>query len=536
MSFLGSYTDFAVLLHLADSESLCQYTDSVFFIIIFWGINLVSTTIKNIDRHSYLIAIQVRNTACLDLYGEFYKVSQEILNRCSPLGKDGLEQLGFEDTKNIVFEKSELVNTYLSNTISKFNDFDSTFVEVKAEEVFKDHFINFVVNLIKLEELLRNFIIKNNEHLNNLGPQIAQSTEGQEYYGKIFNTLLDDLNNINSQIISLFEGILTNSNIINNEINTRIINLKSNENINFENRFREQTEVIIKGLDHEIRNLTDSFRNQIKNLKLDQDATAQSNTLLKNDVESGLRKLIDLNEKTQKIEIEFSKIIKTESERIKNEIQFTKNDIEREIKLAKSGIENEVNIIIEKIKNQSNAIKLVYADHIKMAEHAALHELTNEYRTKALKESKEYKRFRLFTSCAIISAIIATLIIFAIPLLKGISDSNAEINYLLLTSRLTISLMFFVLAVYLSRQSAKHYECYQENDRTSLQLSALEPFIARMTDDEKKEIRKGLIPSYFNQANDGKYASKSELMDIPPNITSIINNVLSSKKDESTPS
>lgn len=528
MSFLGSYTDFAVLLHLADSESLCQYNDSVFFIIIFWGIKLVSKLTQNIDRHSYLIAIQLRNAACLELYGEFYKLSEEILNRCSPLGKGGLHQLGFEDTKDVVYEKSELVNTFLSNTLSKFNDFDSTFVEVKAEEIFKDHFINFIVNLIKLEELLRNCIIKNKEHLNNLGPQIAQSTEGQDYYGKIFNNILDDLNNINSQIISLFEGILTNSNIINNEINTRIINLKSNENINFENRFREQTEVIIKGLDNEIRNLTDSFRNQIKNLKLDQDATAQSNSLLKNDVEAGLRKLVDLNEKTQNIELEYSKIIKTESDRI-----------QREIEDAKGNIAEDINTLFNEVNSQINAIKTTHADLLGIVEKAGIYELTKNYKEKAGEEKIEYKEYRKFTAWSIIAAIVSTIIVFIVAFVEHyFAATDAPTNYLLLASRLSISLMFFVLALYLSKQASKHYECYQENHRTFLQLAALEPFMARMTPEEQKEIRKGLIPSYFNQANDGKYASKGDEVDLSSNMTNIFNKLIEkipSKSEEPDP-
>ena len=74
--------------------------------------------------------------------------------------------------------------------------------------------------------------------------------------------------------------------------------------------------------------------------------------------------------------------------------------------------------------------------------------------------------------------------------------------------------MFFVLALYFSKQAAKHYECYQENHRTFLQLAALEPFMANMTLEEQKEIRKSLIPSYFNQSVDGKFAIKGDEVDM----------------------
>lgn len=142
---------------------------------------------------------------------------------------------------------------------------------------------------------------------------------------------------------------------------------------------------------------------------------------------------------------------------------------------------------------------------------------------------------------AIWGAITSTLSILCYTIWEQyhpIGDKVVDISFLLLLSRLSISLMFFVLALYLSKQAAKHYECYQENHRTYLQLSALEPFISRMTDEEKKEIRKGLIPSYFNQAKDGKYASKSDEVDLSSNMTNIFNKLIEkipSKSEEPDP-
>ena len=94
--------------------------------------------------------------------------------------------------------------------------------------------------------------------------------------------------------------------------------------------------------------------------------------------------------------------------------------------------------------------------------------------------------------------------------------------------------MFFVLALYTSKQAAKHYECYQENHRTFLQLAALEPFMTRMSHDEQKEIRKGLIPSYFNQGSDGKFTAKGDEVDLPTNMYAIVNrafDLVSEKKE-----
>ena len=115
------------------------------------------------------------------------------------------------------------------------------------------------------------------------------------------------------------------------------------------------------------------------------------------------------------------------------------------------------------------------------------------------------------------------------------SGNTNHPNYLILISRLSISAMFFILALYLSKQAAKHYESYQENHRTFLQLAALEPFMARMNEDEQKEIRKGLIPSYFNQNVDGKFTVKGDEVDLPANIHAIVNrafDVLSERKEQ----
>ena len=93
--------------------------------------------------------------------------------------------------------------------------------------------------------------------------------------------------------------------------------------------------------------------------------------------------------------------------------------------------------------------------------------------------------------------------------------------------------MFFILALYLSKQAAKHYECFQENHKTFLQLAALEPFIGPMNDDDKLAVRKSLIPSYFNQNNNSQYASKGDEVDMSMMFTFMdrLSNFSQNKKD-----
>lgn len=107
------------------------------------------------------------------------------------------------------------------------------------------------------------------------------------------------------------------------------------------------------------------------------------------------------------------------------------------------------------------------------------------------------------------------MVILSLPIFEyWKTNPPVDTNYFTILARLTVSLMFFVLALYFSKQAAKHYECYQENHRTFLQLAALEPFMANMTLEEQKEIRKSLIPSYFNQNADGKFATKGDEVDM----------------------
>ncbi|QLY84864.1 hypothetical protein H0S62_10000 [Acinetobacter baumannii] len=99
-----------------------------------------------------------------------------------------------------------------------------------------------------------------------------------------------------------------------------------------------------------------------------------------------------------------------------------------------------------------------------------------------------------------------------------IALTGKDTNLFFFIYRMSISLMFFVLAFYSSKQASKHYECFQDNNRTYLQLAALEPFMEKMSEDEKKEIRKNLVPIYFSQSSEGKYSSKGDEVTLPADL------------------
>ncbi|HGF8588871.1 TPA: hypothetical protein ACJCCX_003965, partial [Acinetobacter baumannii] len=170
-----------------------------------------------------------------------------------------------------------------------------------------------------------------------------------------------------------------------------------------------------------------------------------------------------------------------------------------------------------------------------LVEKAGVYNLIVNYKEKAEEEKEEYKTYRLYTSRALYGAIGFTIFILAIPLLEHwFASQPTNIDYYSILVRLTISLMFLVLALFFSKQAGKHYECYQENNRTFLQLAALEPFMANMSHDDQLAIRKQLVPTYFNQNADGKFASKGDEVDISTNMHNLLSQVISvvaEKKD-----
>ncbi|MNE18619.1 hypothetical protein D3C80_1116650 [compost metagenome] len=152
-----------------------------------------------------------------------------------------------------------------------------------------------------------------------------------------------------------------------------------------------------------------------------------------------------------------------------------------------------------------------------LVEKAGIYNLIVNYKEKAQEENDEYKRFRKYTNRAIYWAIGTAFVMFLISW-GEIALTGKDTNLFFFIYRMSISLMFFVLAFYSSKQASKHYECFQDNNRTYLQLAALEPFMEKMSEDEKKEIRKNLVPIYFSQSSEGKYSSKGDEVTLPADL------------------
>lgn len=288
-------------------------------------------------------------------------------------------------------------------------------------------------------------------------------------------------------------------------------------------RLKEETKLLIEEYKNEITNLTEKFENQFKKFELSQIKITKSSELLSTGVDSGLKNLADLNERTQNIELEFSKIIKIETENVKDDLNA-----------SRSALNDVIQDITTTANTKLNEITKAHTAFINLVSNAGIYKLTENYDKKATEEKTQYETYRTYTSRAIGAAIVFTVIILTIPLIEYWGAVPAvDTNYYTILARLTISLMFFVLALYFSKQASKHYECYQDNHRTFLQLAALEPFMANMTPEEKQEIRKSLVPSYFNQGSESKFATKGDDVDMSMMFTFMdkLSNFAQNKKD-----
>lgn len=313
-------------------------------------------------------------------------------------------------------------------------------------------------------------------------------------------------------------------------------------------RFNEERDLIVKEFKYQLSNILEKHENQSKSIKLDQDEIVRNNTSLNENINKIISNLNNLNERIHNIEEDLAKIINTESIKIKTNLNESKTNlmkfsdsIKKEAVKNLNEIDNEANQKLAEISIIANtkldSLNTAHTDFINLVSNAGIYKLTENYDKKAIEEKKQYETYRTYTGRAIGAAIVFTIAILTIPLIEywG-ANPPVDTNYYTILARLTISLMFFVLALYFSKQASKHYECYQENHRTFLQLAALEPFMARMTPEEQQEIRKSLVPSYFNQGADGKFATKGDDVDMSMMFTFMdkLSNFAQNKKDTKT--
>lgn len=358
------------------------------------------------------------------------------------------------------------------------------------------------------------------------------------YYFSLEPYDINELQNlINTILDNTAEFIITLKNLSENKILIKEINIKFINDYNiqlktiFNNLISEKSQQLSElhsALEISKENIIE-IEKQIKNN--DKKNRENNHEIMKQQTDmQNLSGIItkEIEATKEVIKIESENHIKSIVEKISSYAFEMKNEMNKvytlQLEEHSSRLNDLSNIITNTKQNHTSFINLV--------EKAGIYELTQNYSKKADEEKQEYKDYRKYTTWAILAAIAATLVIFALPIIESwIIKQVVHMDYFTLFARLTISIMFFALAFYTSKQAGKHYECYQENHRTYLQLAALEPFISRMNDDDKLAIRKELISVYFNKTDDGKFAAKGDEVDLPSNWTSIVHKLIDTVKD-----
>ncbi|MCM1963378.1 hypothetical protein NCY62_14825 [Acinetobacter pittii] len=334
-----------------------------------------------------------------------------------------------------------------------------------------------------------------------------------------------------SQILALLEDINTNISMTIHQLNNVVDYLLEIENkvhnysnIDYKKRFEEDTNLLLKQFENQISNLVKTYENQVKVFNLEIKDSTDTVRIAKENLEDIELKNSELSSKLAGYERRLQQIADSRTEDIQYILEEKLVELER--------INNDK---ISVIDNSYEKAQTNYQKFKDLVEKAGVYNLITNYKKKAEDEQEEYKKYRDYTTNALYGAIGFTILILGIPLVEHWGDTQpVNIDYYPILVRLTISLMFLVLALFFSKQAAKHYECHQENNRTYLQLAALEPFMANMSAEDQLAIRKQLIPTYFNQNADGKFASKGDEVDISTNMHNLLSQVISvvaEKKD-----
>lgn len=438
--------------------------------------------------------------------------------------------------KDNLKDLNEYLSDYFVNLPSQTNELRS--VILKNEQKINENFA-IIIGLLKniknrISTIISNIFINIDlQHFRNMLSNSFQSTNEIIFsIGKIksdiddykisnpeikpMNTLLTmpiHFDKTYSQTVSILENILTNTSITIQYLTNIVDNLKEIErkvsdysNIDYKKRFEEDTNLLLKQFENQISNLVNTYENQVKRFNLDIKASTDAVSIYKENLENIELKSSELNNKLSDYDRKLQEIANNRYA----DIQVV---LENKLLQLETITNEKITVIDQSYQNaQTN-----YEKFKDLVEKAGIYNLIVNYKEKAQEENDEYKRFRKYTNRAIYWAIGTAFVMFLISW-GEIALTGKDTNLFFFIYRMSISLMFFVLAFYSSKQASKHYECFQDNNRTYLQLAALEPFMEKMSEDEKKEIRKNLVPIYFSQSSEGKYSSKGDEVTLPADL------------------
>lgn len=322
-----------------------------------------------------------------------------------------------------------------------------------------------------------------------------------------------------------------------NDFNSRIKNIEENFSDNFKTKIEINNKKIeeknsfidekIKEYNVIIDTIETNYKERINHLN-------KQTNLINDKIILSDKNISKIQEKNSKLDIQISNFNSKINDIVSQKSIELSNNLENEIKVIEINISKKIN----EISSYYDEAKKNYESFTALAEKAGSYELTHYYLKKAKEEKLEFKNYRRYTTISIVLAILSTIFVVLLPFINQITNGHTNTDseqYYSVFSRLAISIVFFILALYLSKQSSKHYECYQENYDIYLQLATIEPFISRLDEDDKILIRKELVHVYFGQKNEGKYASKGdEVTTLTTLITPIVEKLVTRKDSNTT--
>lgn len=160
-----------------------------------------------------------------------------------------------------------------------------------------------------------------------------------------------------------------------------------------------------------------------------------------------------------------------------------------------SEVQNAHNSDAEKAIDALNKYK---ADAARIVEVVGDIGVTGNYQNIANKESDAADKWRVIT----ISLFACGIIMAVATFYKFYHEPVTPTNTLAIAVRLLYALAIAAPAFYTARESARHRTNADRARQTELELASLGPFIELMKDEDKEEIRKSLISTYFGRPVD----------------------------------
>lgn len=124
--------------------------------------------------------------------------------------------------------------------------------------------------------------------------------------------------------------------------------------------------------------------------------------------------------------------------------------------------------------------------------------VTGNYQNIANNETSQANLWRWIT----ISLFACGLLMAGVTFFKFYHEPVTGTNTLAIAVRLLYALAIAAPAFYTARESARHRTNADRARQTELELASLGPFIELMNEQDKEEIRKSLIPTYFGRPVD----------------------------------